>query len=311
MTLVSVIIPTYNRSALLKQAIESVLAAERDDVELEILVVDDGSTDDTPEVVKNYPVVYLRQGGGLGPAGARNVGVAAARGEYITFLDDDDVWLPEKLTTHLRLFREHPEYAMALAQVWCCDSTLASRWGPFPDTKQTQLSIAELLRLDPQVGAMMVRRSVAQQFPFDRSLRWMEDLDWFLSLARGGPVGFSAVPVLLFRVRTRDTSELWLLYWSLVKVFRRQTRALRFSARLKLQPILWTWQRWYAWQYVRHAARCALDRHLLQSARALGCALLISMPQMPVLLARPARKTLASAPAVPTPQPLAPQPCEK
>jgi hypothetical protein len=156
----------------------------------------------------------------------------------------------------------------------------------------------------------MVRRPVAQQLQFDRALRWMEDLDWFLSAAQGGPVGFSAEPVLLFRVRTRSTSELWLLYWSLVKVFRRQTRTLSFPARLKLQPILWKWQRWYSWQYVRHAARCALDRHVLRSARALGYALAISTPQLPVLLARPVRGKPAPSPAVPAPQPLASQPFE-
>ena len=74
MSLVSVIIPTYNRSALLKQAIESVLAVRHNDIELEVLIIDDGSTDDTAEMVKDYPVVYLRQRGGLGPSGARNIG---------------------------------------------------------------------------------------------------------------------------------------------------------------------------------------------------------------------------------------------
>jgi GT2 family glycosyltransferase len=112
MTLVSVIIPTHNRSALLKQAIESVLAVQSDDIELGVLVVDDGSVDDTAEAVKNHPVIYLRQRGGLGPSGTRNAGLDAAHGEYVAFLDDDDLWLPTNLTHNCA----------------CCANTLGMRW---------------------------------------------------------------------------------------------------------------------------------------------------------------------------------------
>lgn len=91
---VSVIIPTYNAGQYIKDAIKSALNQTYKNIE--IIVVDDGSIDDTGEVVKNYEIKYLRKANG-GPASARNVGIKEARGEYIAFLDADDLWLPEKL----------------------------------------------------------------------------------------------------------------------------------------------------------------------------------------------------------------------
>ena len=104
---VSVIIPTYNRKNLLKRAIESVLMQE--DVSLEILVCDDGSTDGTVEMVSSWldqRVKLLPGPHGGRPAIPRNRGINAASGEWIAFLDDDDVWLPGKLHAQLTLAKE-------------------------------------------------------------------------------------------------------------------------------------------------------------------------------------------------------------
>ncbi len=302
MALVSVIIPTHNRSALLKQAIESVLATERDGNELEIIVVDDGSTDDTPEVVKDYPVVYLRQSGGLGPAGSRNVGVAAAHGDYISFVDDDDIWLPAKLTAHLRLFCEHPEYDLVHAQMLHCDSNLEVRSAPYPpDARQTQWSLTDILRIEPQVGAVMVRRSVAQKIQFDSAMRWMEDWDWVLKVAQCYRVGYTNVPVMLFRGRPRNAVERWMFYRGSVKVFHRNTRALPFLARLKVQPILWTLRGEYVWEFFQDARQAVHNRNYLRAASSIGYALRISPLHLAVVLkrfvwVRIARLHAASAP---------------
>jgi glycosyltransferase involved in cell wall biosynthesis len=97
---VSVIIPTYNSANYLTQAVDSVLAQTfRDN---EILVVDDGSTDETEDVMRRYnsPVRYIRQKNG-GVASARNRGIAESRGRYIAFLDADDTWYPIKLERQL------------------------------------------------------------------------------------------------------------------------------------------------------------------------------------------------------------------
>ena len=104
---VSVIIPTYNRAAMIGRAIESVLHQTHHDFEL--IVVDDASTDDTEAVIRSYPdsrILYLRHSENRGGSAARNTGIEAARGQYIAFLDSDDEWLPDKLTHQLALLRE-------------------------------------------------------------------------------------------------------------------------------------------------------------------------------------------------------------
>ena len=94
--LVSVIIPTYNRGWVLREAIDSVLAQYFKDFEL--IVVDDGSTDNTGEILYSYDqdLIVLRQSN-RGVSAARNRGIALARGRLIAFLDSDDLWLPRKL----------------------------------------------------------------------------------------------------------------------------------------------------------------------------------------------------------------------
>jgi len=106
---VSVVIPTYNRAHLLGRAIQSVLNQTYQDFEL--IVVDDGSSDNTEEVVTNFAdprINYLRHEQNRGAATARNTAIKTARGEYIAFLDSDDEWLPEKLDKQMKVFRNVP-----------------------------------------------------------------------------------------------------------------------------------------------------------------------------------------------------------
>ena len=107
MSLISVIIPTYNRSDFLKEAIESVL--EQTYQPFELIVVDDGSTDDTASVLSCYAgkISALSAYHG-GPSAARNYGIKAARGDYIAFLVSDDIWLPGKLSAQIRFFQPNP-----------------------------------------------------------------------------------------------------------------------------------------------------------------------------------------------------------
>ena len=108
---VSVIIPTYNRVHYLGEAIESILNQDIQDCQIEIIVVDDGSTDNTKEVVRKFGdrVRYIYQdNGGAGPA--RNRGINEATGEWISFLDSDDRWLPGKLSLQFRILDAFPGY---------------------------------------------------------------------------------------------------------------------------------------------------------------------------------------------------------
>jgi glycosyltransferase involved in cell wall biosynthesis len=101
---VSVVIPTYNRASLLGRAIKSVLEQTYQD--FEIIVVDDASTDNTEEVVRNLRdrrIRYLRHEKNRGGSAARNTGIRAAWGQYIAFQDSDDEWLPEKLKKQMEV----------------------------------------------------------------------------------------------------------------------------------------------------------------------------------------------------------------
>lgn len=132
---VSVIISTYNRAGRLDQALKSVLAQTYRD--FEIIVVDDGSTDHTRDTVGKYAgqVRYIYQEN-AGHASAKNAGVAAARGEYIAFLDDDDVWLPRKLELQVTVLKDHPDVDVIYGagyKVWGDFRTLFSCEAPPSD----------------------------------------------------------------------------------------------------------------------------------------------------------------------------------
>lgn len=106
---VSVIIPTYNRAHLIKRAIQSVLNQTYQN--FEIIVVDDGSTDNTEEEVKNLnnqKIRYIRYNENKGAASAKNTGIKVARGDYIAFQDSDDEWLPNKLQRQVEVFKNSP-----------------------------------------------------------------------------------------------------------------------------------------------------------------------------------------------------------
>ena len=134
---VSIVLPTYNRAHLLPRALDSIVAQTFGD--WEILVVDDGSTDSTDEVVHAYSrdlgerLRYIRQSH-TGCCAARNRGIDAARGEFVAFLDSDDEFLPTKLARQIELFRLCPELSLAYSDYSCVDLA-GRRFGSVFDTK--------------------------------------------------------------------------------------------------------------------------------------------------------------------------------
>ncbi len=117
---VSVIIPTYNRAHLIKRAIQSVLNKTYQN--FEIIVVDDGSVDNTEEVVKNFnnqKIRYIRYNENKGVAAARNTGIKATRGDYIAFQDSDDEWFPNKLERQMEVFKNvSPDVGVVYTGTW-------------------------------------------------------------------------------------------------------------------------------------------------------------------------------------------------
>ena len=169
-SLVSVVIPAYNAKRFLPEAIESVLAQDHEPVE--VIVVDDGSTDGTAEVAGAYPVHVIRQANG-GQAAARNAGVAASRGDLVAFLDADDLWFPGKLSRQIAHLSAHPElgYVVVRMQRFLMPGT------PWPPGTPRDFFAG------PQPGtlpsAALVRRSVLDAVgPFDPRFRHACDTDW-------------------------------------------------------------------------------------------------------------------------------------
>ena len=197
--LVSVVIPAYNVGPHIAEAIDSVLA--QDYPQIELIVVDDGSKDDTADVVATrYPQATLIRKANGGAATARNAGIREAHGEFIAFLDADDIWLPGKLSAQVAYFRAHPEVGMnctGFAQ-WVSDEN-----GVFPDPltvipEQGGLAVdaidAELsgwiyhkllLRNFVWTTVVMMRRSLIDKVGlYDESYRLGQDYDYFLRASR-------------------------------------------------------------------------------------------------------------------------------
>jgi len=201
MKTISVLIPTYNYARYLPQAIDSVLAQTY--APLEVLVVDDGSTDDTPQVLAAYGnrIRAIRQDN-QGVAAARNTGVAAARGEYVALLDSDDLWLPRKLELQIARFESDPSlgFVHCGAETFDGDRTL----GVLVDGMEGWVREA-ILRLDrvvipvPGSGTVLPKRVIEEVGGFDVRLPPSDDWDLCYRIAARYPIGF--VPVVLVRYR--------------------------------------------------------------------------------------------------------------
>jgi glycosyltransferase involved in cell wall biosynthesis len=185
---VSVIIPTYNRSELLQVAVESTLAQTYPNVE--VIVVDDGSTDDTPSVMAQYAgrVTYIKQAN-QGVAAARNRGTEAAAGKYINFLDDDDLFAPAKLEHQVQVLDTRPEIGLVHCGYYYMDrdGNRLEKVTFLPGGSLRELVIVDLI----WSGAPLIRRQCLEQVGlFDEKLPWRgqyaEDWDMWLRIAQAG-----------------------------------------------------------------------------------------------------------------------------
>ncbi len=197
---VSVIILTRNRAHMLPTAIESVLGQTFRDIEL--IVVDDASTDDTPSVVAHYGprVRYVRKPHNEGEAAGRNTGLHAAIGEFIAFLDDDDYYFPEKIALQVRMLDARPEIGLAYCRFVYADAQGKPVWqsGVLPEGDV----LAELVSFCFVLShAPLTRRSSFEQIgDFDTTLPSSPDWDMWLRMARAG-IRFGCVqrPLVAYR----------------------------------------------------------------------------------------------------------------
>lgn len=197
---VSIIIPTFNRAALLSQAVDSALAAGDD---VEVIVVDDGSDDDTPRVCASLPGIrYLRLDRNLGTPSARNVGVLESRAEFVTALGDDDLRLPGSLEAQVRLIEESPQAAFCYGRVLVADPRREfSTDDVVPLHTPTGDIFWELLEHNfvPDLSVVARKARLVEAGLFNPELIGVEDWDMWLRLAERWHVVAVAEPVAVYR----------------------------------------------------------------------------------------------------------------
>lgn len=230
--LLSVVMPTYNRVLYLQEALASV--AEQLYRPLEVIVIDDGSTDATAEIATAFfrhtglPGHYRFQPN-QGPAAARNLGLSLASGAWIAFLDSDDLWLPAKTTRQLQLMAACPEAEV----IW---------GGTIPFTGDTPASAAWSAPDHPAqliilLQSMLFRRAAIERLGlFDRDLRMGEDIEWIMrAAAQPLKVIFHRDPVVCYRRHADSlTSDRDVARRSIITLARRLLERRRSAASLEI-----------------------------------------------------------------------------
>jgi glycosyltransferase involved in cell wall biosynthesis len=219
MTDISVVIPSYNSEKYIEETIQSVLKQTLTNIE--IIVIDDGSTDRSADIVKSYtPLVRLIQQTNAGVSFARNRGIQEARGQYICFIDSDDYWLPDKLEKQLNAFHNHPETGAVFSDF--------IRWNEgelntFPSVDDLDLSahqegidpnfsgwIFHLFLLDCWMltSSAMIRKEVFLKCGlFNTNLPCGEDWDLWLRISREYPFIKLREPTTLYRQHKEQTTS--------------------------------------------------------------------------------------------------------
>jgi glycosyltransferase involved in cell wall biosynthesis len=198
-TTVSVIIPVFNGELYLRAALESVFG--QDHKPYEVIVVDDGSTDTTADIVSEFKdVIYLRQAN-QGVATARNKALDIARGEFIAFIDQDDLWTPNKLAVQVQYFLDHPEiqYTLTHQQFFLEPGASIPTW------------FRKELLSDPHPGfvpsTLMARRSVFEKIgKFETRYSHASDSDWFFRASQA-ELPMAVIPEVLLQRRIHRENE--------------------------------------------------------------------------------------------------------
>lgn len=235
--LVSVVIPAHNAQAYLADCLASV-RSQVGEFTLQIIVVDDGSADDTAAIARRHPDVQCLRQPNRGPSAARNAGIAEAQGEFVAFLDVDDLWSQGKLVAQLQILKQHKGAALAFGDCLQFDASGprprtefeanglgTSTWGTdglIPDAYARLLSDNFIT-----TGSVVLRRAaLAEVGGFAEDLRLVEDLELWLRIARRHPIAWSSQVCLLRRRHaantSRDVEAMGLAY---LEVLRRQGAA--------------------------------------------------------------------------------------
>jgi glycosyltransferase involved in cell wall biosynthesis len=208
---ISVVVPTFDRLAMLREALASIRDVEGSGVEaeFEIVVGDNGLKEETRRLCLEYGAIYVPVHG-RGPSYARNAAMGAASGDFIAFLDDDDTWLRGHIEPHLAYLDTHPDHDAVFGQVITTDPELNPVSAPWPEDPGSgdDLMRNMLSGVFAQIGTVVARRSVIDSIGyFDTQNMGGEDVDWLLRLATKNKLGFVATPSILFRGRAPTDAQ--------------------------------------------------------------------------------------------------------
>jgi glycosyltransferase involved in cell wall biosynthesis len=204
--LVSVVIPCYNSARYLGETIESALLQTYP--QIEIIVVDDGSSDETACIARSYGVHYIYQTN-RGISAARNTGIAHSQGKYVLFLDHDDRLLPRAVETGVRLLEEHPECALAVGEhVYIgADGTAIGHSNKQAAGRDHYEMLLEHNFIETPCSALHRRSGLALTGVFDESVQGAEDHELYLRIARQSPWVAHETPVAEYRLHDSNTSR--------------------------------------------------------------------------------------------------------
>lgn len=222
--IVSVVIPAYNAERFIRRSLESVLRQTYSHIE--ILVSDDGSTDGTANVVKSYedPRVHYSYQPNRGQGPARNAGIRQAKGDYVTFLDADDFYLPTKVERQVEFLQQHPEYQIAYCNALHFYSDRPDRLlkkkrrtypsgDIFPDLLKSSLI---------NLNTVMIRRSALREdllFSEGVEGRYCDEWDFYLRLCQAGcRFGWLDADLAVVEIRA-DSHTQWDIQWKMKKAF--------------------------------------------------------------------------------------------
>lgn len=208
MPIISVVIPVYNGEKTLKETIDSVLNQTFDDFEL--IVINDGSTDKTLEIISNIKderlKVFSYPNAGL--SASRNRGISLARGEYVSFIDADDLWTPDKLELQLKALQEHPQAAVAYSWTDCIDDSgkFLGKCNYLSFSGDVRANLLLINFIDSGSNVLIRTEAFKKVGNFDESRKSCEDWDMWLRLA--AEYSFIAVskPQVLYRISSSSMS---------------------------------------------------------------------------------------------------------
>lgn len=206
--IVSVILPAYNADSTIRSTIESIL--EQTFPDFELIIIDDGSTDDTADVVHQFGdkrIIYLYQSNHE-RAEARNNGIAKSKGEFIAFLDADDLWLPEKLNKQMWLMQNNPKVGLVYCDLFYFDDETGENLILYSRTASLhrgRVSIELLLENNfIKSPTPLIRREIFNQVGlFDTSLIPCEDWEMWLRIIAKNPIDYIDEPLARYRVHSK------------------------------------------------------------------------------------------------------------